>query len=407
MFLFRQGNFLRMFCQACVPCLYQTRLFGRPPGRRRHVLQLFVFAAVLASIVIAAIATPTYRQQYYKENGFLRSSWFELAQMTISAVFLVEAAIKIIADGFFFTPTGYLKSLWNAVDFFVMWTVLYTTIAEVALSEGVNRLTRALVAMRCLRLITITRYMRDTFHTVLYGSVLGELFRACLIIAAYLIPWAIWKVNLFAGRLYSCSDPEVSVKSDCTGEYLAMPVDDSLPFLVPRTWTNPDPLGSEWSYDNFASAILISWEIVSIEGWTDVLASVLNINGIDNNPQMNASQWNGIALVVFMLLGSILMGSLFIRCVWSFLRVIESLSNHLLCSVLITAYSKRNGTYDLTTSQEDWRALRAFLQRQTPSTQRVHRDGFRGWCAARAIEKKGWWANCTTVLYLIHVIVLL
>jgi hypothetical protein len=81
--------------------------------------------------------------------------------------------------------------------------------------------------------------------------------------------------------------------------------------------------------------------------------------------------------------------------------------NQHLCSVLITAYSKRNGTYDLTTSQEDWRALRAFLRRQTPSTQRVHREGFRGWCAARAIEKKGWWANCTTFLYLIHVIVLL
>jgi hypothetical protein len=323
-FLFWQGNPLRTFCQACVPCLYQTRLFGRPPGRRRHILQMVVFAAVLASIVIAAIATPTYRQQYYKENGFVRSSWFELAQMTISAVFLLEAAIKIVADGFFFTPTGYLKSLWNAVDFFVMWTVLHTTIAEVALSEGVNRFTRALVAMRCLRLITMTHYMRDTFHTVLYGSVLGELFRACLIIAAYLIPWAIWKVNLFAGRLYSCSDPEISGKPECTGEYLAMPVDDSLPFLVPRTWTNPDPLGSEWSYDNFASAILISWEIVSIEGWTDVLASVLNINGIDNNPQMNASQWNGIALVVFMLLGSILMGSLFIRSVSFSLKVISS-----------------------------------------------------------------------------------
>ncbi len=49
-----------------------------------------------------------------------RSAWFDLVEGAILLVFLVEAVIKIVADGLFFTPNAYLRSLWNAMDFLVL-----------------------------------------------------------------------------------------------------------------------------------------------------------------------------------------------------------------------------------------------------------------------------------------------
>jgi hypothetical protein len=261
--------------------------------------------------VIAATATPDYRRVYYKEHGLIRSSWFDIAEITIGGIFFVEAAFKIVADGFFFTPNGYLKSLWNFLDFIVLISIVVTTATSLIFIGGLSRFTRALTAMRALKLITLSRHMREAFHLVLLSSALG-LIQASTLLVAYLVPFAIWGVNLFSGRLYSCNNPANTGRSECIGEYMARPVDESLGFLVPQVWSNPDPSGSAWNFDSFRASLLILFEIVSLEGWTSVLASVMNIAGDGEQSQVGASQWNAIFLVIFILFGSILILALFL-----------------------------------------------------------------------------------------------
>ena len=314
LFLFPQGNLVRDFCQACVPCLYEQRLFGRQPDLRRYILQVTVFAAILASIAIAAITTPAYRQEYYSENGLVRTSWFMITQLVIGGIFLTEVTIKVIADGWFFTPNGYMRSFWNIFDFLLIATFIGITIGELIVFAGMGRTARVLTALRALRLITLSRHMRDAFYNILYGSAIG-LLAASTIMGLYLVPFAIWGRNLFSGRLYACNDSTASGKADCYGEYISTPVHESLGFLAPRIWTNPSPVGSEWSFDDFRSSLLILFESVSLEGWTDVLASIMNISEKDAQPTMNAQPLNGLFLILFILFGSILIGSSFIRWV--------------------------------------------------------------------------------------------
>lgn len=71
-------------------------------------------------------------------------------------------------------------------------------------------------------------------------------------------------------------------------------------FMAPRAWKNPDV----WSYDSFRSALLIMFEIISLEGWTAVLQSTMSVVGLDQQPASDASQFNACYLVIYNLVGA-------------------------------------------------------------------------------------------------------
>jgi len=109
-------------------------------------------------------------------------------------------------------------------------------------------------------------------------------------------------MQIFSGLLYSCNDPTVSTKAQCVGEYAASAVDD-WSFMVPRIWSNP----YVWSFDSFRSSILILFEVISLEGWVDVMQSVMRINGRDQQPEENASQFNALFFVLYNVIGATFM----------------------------------------------------------------------------------------------------
>lgn len=112
----------------------------------------------------------------------------------------------------------------------------------------------------------------------------------------------------------SCNDGAENIggRSDCTGEFLHSPIDNSLAFLAPRAWGNPTFDGSKWSFDDFRTSILILFEIVSLEGWTDVMSSAMNIIGQNEQPQTNAQQWNSIFFIIFNLFGGVVILTVFL-----------------------------------------------------------------------------------------------
>lgn len=121
LFIWGPTSRFRQLCQSVVPSSYDDRIVGHRPNRiASFVFRSFVRLAVIASIAVACIATPLYRKGYYETHGMTRSAWFDLVEGAILLVFLVEAVIKIVADGLFFTPNAYLRSLWNAMDFLVL-----------------------------------------------------------------------------------------------------------------------------------------------------------------------------------------------------------------------------------------------------------------------------------------------
>lgn len=153
LWLFTQQSRIRNFCQTLVTPPHGIRIFGQAPNSRRvTVFQLVIFGSIVASVVIAAVATPQYRQRYCKRsfcsmihvrniahyicasdinNGDLRSTWFNISEASLGFFFVLEFLVKIIADGLLWTPNAYFLSIWNVLDFVVLVTLVINVLAAI------------------------------------------------------------------------------------------------------------------------------------------------------------------------------------------------------------------------------------------------------------------------------------
>lgn len=387
LWIFSQRNPVRKFCQWMTPPAYGQRIFGQTEKPTWNFLfRTAIFFAVVASIVVAAIATPHYRKNYFEEHGLIRTSWFNVTEESLAAVFIIEFFVKVIADGFIFAPNAYLLSIWNVVDFFLLICIVVNSISGIITISGWSRATRAFKAMRALRLITLFSRLRDTFFAVFLAG-FTRILDASILMLLYLIPFAIWGLNIFMKRLSSCNDTsgDVEWRLQCTGEFEHNAV-GKLDFLAPRVWANPSFGGSIWAFDDFRQSVLILFEIVSLEGWIDVMESVMNIVGIDQQQQTNHSQWNAIFFVIFNLLGGIVILTVFL-------------------SIIIMNFSTRSGTALLTTEQKQWVDLANFIRQQSPSQlpKKKPTNKIRRWCYDRATQKRGYWTRFYTVIYFVHI----
>jgi hypothetical protein len=161
---------------------YEERIYGARANRKWTVaFRAVILVAVVGSVVVAAIATPVYRRDYFLSHGDIRLTWcaggylteralmlyrFNLTEVALGMFFVIEFLIKVVADGFIFAPNAYLLSIWNILDFFVLLTLLVNVTTSLVGGVGVNRFTRALNAFRALRLINMSARVRETFYTV-------------------------------------------------------------------------------------------------------------------------------------------------------------------------------------------------------------------------------------------------
>ncbi|KAG8827931.1 calcium channel protein [Serendipita sp. 401] len=386
-----QQNPLRQWCQRLVPPSNgdnKERINGLPPSPWLEFgFRAVMLATVIAGIAIAAFAGPLYRREYFKTHD-TSSTWYDIAEATFGFLLVIELIIKLIADGFIWTPNAYLLNIWNILDLIILIAILINVTTSLLIVGGLSRGTRALKAFRALRLITLIGWMRETFHSVIFAGA-RRILDAAVLALLYMVPYAVWGLNIFSGRMYACNDGTALGRSDCQNEYMATPVDESLAFLAPRVWDIPSP-STTFSFDSFTKSFLILFEIVSLEGWIDVLKAALGITGQNQQPRINASRVNAIFFVLYNLLGAVVILTLFV-------------------SIIISNFSSRSGMALLTADQKQWIDLKKLISRQKPSKRPQFRPkgAFKSWCFDRAVQKRGWWSRTQTVLYCVQIAILM
>lgn len=293
------------------------RIYGARPSTIAHtIFQFVLLVSVIGGIVVESIATPLYRRDFSAKHGLIRGSWFNIAESVFGLILVVEFVIKIIADGFSFTPNAYVLSIWNVLDFFIMAGIVVNVVTGLIFVGGLSRLTRSLKALRALKLITLIEKMRSTFESLIISGI-TRILDAAMLAILYMIPYAVWGLNIFAGLMKTCNDNSATGMSDCINEYENSVVTSSagnpaLAFPVPRVWVDPSP-STTFSFDSFKASLLILFEIVSLEGWIDVMTVATSITGPNLQPQAYASQVNAIFFVVYNLLGGVVILTLFVR----------------------------------------------------------------------------------------------
>ncbi|KAF2460795.1 Ion transport protein-domain-containing protein [Lineolata rhizophorae] len=386
LFIFKPHNPIRKICQRIVgPGRGGDRIEGVAPSVPVwYAFSAFLYAAIVAMVILACVTTPLYQKEYFTTNEFSVKNWFVFTDMGFAILFTVEAIIKVIADGFFWTPNAYFRGSWGFIDGIVLIT-LWINVGASLLNEGeVSRVVGAFKALRALRLLNVSDSARDTFHSIIVRGG-WKILSAAFVSLSLLIPFAIYGLNLFNGKMQACNDGNSNISDlrDCVGEYFNQPYDWDV--LSPRVASNP-----YFDFDNFGGSAFILFQIVSQEGWIDVMWAAESITGVFRQPQPFASEGNAVFFVVYNLLGAVFVLTLFV-------------------SVFMRNYTEQTGVAFLTTDQRSWLELRKLLRQISPSkrpSSSKKRETWEEWCYRRAVSKRGRWQRFITLVLVLHLILL-
>ncbi|MCJ1401150.1 calcium channel protein [Xylographa trunciseda] len=385
LYMFGPSNPIRRVCQSIVgPGRGTQRIEGREPYKPVwYAFSFFIYSSIVAMVLIACVATPLYQRQYFEVHGYSVRNWFVWTDMGFAAVFTIEAIIKIVADGFFWTPNAYFRSSWGIIDGIVLVTLWINVGTSLVDAGAVSRAVGAFKALRALRLLNVSDSARDTFHSII---VLGgfKVLSAAFVSLSLLIPFAIYGLNLFNGRMQQCNDIYSSITnlSDCVGEWTSSPFNWSV--IAPRQVSNP-----YYSFDDFPSSLSILFQIVSQEGWVDVMWQAMSIPGRGLQLQYYSNQGNAVFFIVFNLLGAVFVLTLFV-------------------SVFMRNYAEQTGVAFLTTEQRSWLEFRKLLRQISPSKRPTNRpsEHWKIWCYRIAVKKHGKWQRTITAVLVLHLILL-
>ncbi len=169
LFIFKPRNRLRRLCQQLVgPGRGTERFDGVQPNKYAwYTFSGVIYAAIVAMVILACVTTPLYQKEYFNDHTFSIFNWFVWTDTAFAVVFTVEALIKIIADGFLWTPNAYFRSTWGIIDAIVLITLWINVITLFMNAGAVSRAVGAFKALRALRLLNVSDSARETFHSLI------------------------------------------------------------------------------------------------------------------------------------------------------------------------------------------------------------------------------------------------
>jgi uncharacterized membrane protein YgcG len=393
LFIFKHDNPIRKWCQRIVGPGRGVRIEGVTPNPTIwYIFSAFIYLAIVGMVLLACVTTPLFQLEYFNGNRGNKDvsdtrNWFVFSDIGFAALFTIEALIKVVADGFFWTPNAYFHSSWGFIDGVVLVTLWANVVTSLTNPGSGSRAVGAFKALRALRLLNVSDSARDTFHSVI---ILGgwKVVSAAFVSLSLLIPFAIYGLNLFAGKMDWCNDwqqYDVFNLTDCVGESTFSP--NGWDIIGPRRVA---PFNTNYDFDTFGDSLFLLFQIVSQEGWVDVMWSAQSITGVFTQPAWFAQQGNAAFFVIFNLLGAVFVLTLFV-------------------SVFMRNYTEQTGVAFLTSEQRSWLELRRLLRQVAPSKRpnpNQNRKQWQAWCYRCAVTKNGAWQRSVTVVLILHLILL-
>nr|XP_050847837.1 sodium leak channel NALCN isoform X2 [Vespula vulgaris] len=345
----RESKF-RKICQLLVYARYDARLKDPLTGKERKVqykslhnflglvtyLDWVMICATTLSCISMMFETPRYR--------VMEIPALQIAEYGFVIFMSIELALKILADGLFFTPKAYIKDVASVLDVFI-YVVSLVFLCWMPRSVPPNSGAQLLMILRCvrpLRIFTLVPHMRKVVYELCRG------FKEILLVSTLLILlmfiFASYGVQLYGGRLARCNDPTILKRENCVGVFMRRVFvtkmklrpgkNESYPsILVPRVWANP----RRFNFDNIGDAMMALFEVLSFKGWLDVRDVLIKA----------LSPVHAIYIHIYIFLGCMIGLTLFV-------------------GVVIANYSENKGTALLTVDQRRWCDLKKRLKIAQP-----------------------------------------
>ena len=264
--------------------------------------------------------------------------WLNTALRVLDIVcfiaFWTEFVLKVVAQGFILTPTAYLLSKWNWLDFAV---VVFSTVDVVSklltIESTIASTCRLLRILRPLRLLKLIEGM----HIVLEAgrAVVPAVLGISLCILLSFTSFGIVGVSFFGGRLYRCSEDVTLAKADCID--------------ADYSWENQD-----FSFDNIFEAWQSLYFVWTGDDWGRIVHACM-----DAPPKFGQAPKRGARLelslylyfIAFLVISVFMLKGLFIACI-------------------VDIFAQSSGSALATKSQKQWKMLQLVLRNIKPQADR-------------------------------------
>ncbi|XP_037822803.1 LOW QUALITY PROTEIN: sodium leak channel non-selective protein-like [Lucilia sericata] len=350
LFLVPRESRFRKICQKIVHGRYDARLKDPLTGKERKVqyksMHNFLGLVTYLDWVMIFVTTLSCISMMFEtpNDRVMDHPTLQIAEYAFVIFMSLELALKILADGLFFTPKAYIKDVAAVLDVFI-YVVSTSFLCWMPKHIPTNSGAQLLMVLRCirpLRIFTLVPHMRKVVYELCRG------FKEILLVSTLLILlmfiFASYGVQLYGGRLARCNDPTILKREDCVGVFmrrvfvtkmkLIPDSDESYPaMLVPRVWANP----RRFNFDNIGDAMLTLFEVLSFKGWLDVRDVLIKAVG----------PIHAIYIHIYIFLGCMIGLTLFV-------------------GVVIANYSENKGTALLTVDQRRWCDLKKRLKIAQP-----------------------------------------
>ena len=254
--------------------------------------------AVLVSIMISTLILILENPSYDPHSTFMLT--LEILNNLMTLVFILEAVIKIIVYGFILNgETSYLRNIWNVMDFIIVVTS-FLGFFEFAGHTQFIKIMRMLRVLRPLSMVGRNQGMRTVIQSL--GQAIPEIANLLLVTVMILILFSILGTIIFQGLFHYCHTENISAV-----------------YEVQTKWECLDS-GGEWvnhdaNFDDVFSGLLTMFEIITTEGWINIMWSGVDATSFDVVPKVNNHVSAGIFFICAMIIGGLFLLNLFVGVV--------------------------------------------------------------------------------------------
>eukprot|EP01028_Stygiella_incarcerata_P002857 TRINITY_DN1544_c0_g1_i1.p1 TRINITY_DN1544_c0_g1~~TRINITY_DN1544_c0_g1_i1.p1 ORF type:complete len:1709 (-),score=377.65 TRINITY_DN1544_c0_g1_i1:1118-6244(-) len=288
---------------------------------------------ILFLILISCIALTLENPRNDPDSDLSKTLY--IVDIVLTICFAIEALMKIMALGFVFHETAYLRSGWNRLDFIIVCTSIF------GLLFGVNELSivKALRCLRPLRFVSRLAGMRAVVQTLVLS--IPPILNVGLVSVLFFVIFGILGIQMFMGRFFHCETEEITGNA-FVGEFME-PIDITSPnskedcVREGYSWANRDS-----NFDNIFNSLLTLFQLSTTEGWVDTMYNGVDAREIGLNPKRNAHPENALYFVGFIIVGNFFMINLFVGVlIDTYYRLQEYQKSKGISSLLLTEAQQR------------------------------------------------------------------
>ncbi|XP_025907934.1 voltage-dependent L-type calcium channel subunit alpha-1C-like [Nothoprocta perdicaria] len=239
-FIFSPNNRFRVHCHRIV----NDNIFTN----------LILFFILLSSISLAA-EDPVRHLSFRNQILF----YFDIV---FTVIFTIEIALKMTAYGAFLHKGSFCRNYFNILDLLVV-SVSLISFGIQSSAINVVKILRVLRVLRPLRAINRAKGLKHVVQCVFVA--IRTIGNIVIVTTLLQFMFACIGVQLFKGKLYSCTDSSKQTAAECRGYYITYKDGEvNQPMIQPRSWEN-----SKFDFDNVLTAMMALFTVSTFEGWPE------------------------------------------------------------------------------------------------------------------------------------------